>query len=57
MDKRKFLFLVMVLLFGLQLTGCAWEDRDYQAQKWDYDQHKYDKQGRDENGFPRGQQH
>ena len=54
MDKRKILFLIVVLLFGLQLTGCAWEDRDYQAQKWDYDQHKYDKQGRDENGFPRG---
>ena len=57
MDKRRFLFLVMGLLFVLQLTGCAWEDRDYQGREWDYSQHKYDKLGRDKNGFPRGQTH
>jgi len=57
MNKRKFLFWVMVLLFGFQLIGCAWEDRDYQGREWDYGQHKYDKLGRDKNGFPRGQTH
>jgi len=52
MDKRKFLFWVTVLLFGLQLIGCAWPNRDYTG--YDYGYGKY---GRDDYGFPRGHEH
>jgi len=60
MDKKKFLFLVMALLFGLQLTGCVWYDRDYYRDHGYYEQergHGRDQYGRDKYGFPRGHQH
>ena len=33
MDKKRFIFWIVALLFGLQLTGCYWHDRD-----WDHDE-------------------
>jgi predicted small secreted protein len=56
MDKRKFLILVMVLLFVLQLTGCTWTtqgpNRDYTGYDYGYGQF-----GRDDFGFPGGHEH
>ena len=57
MCKRKVLFLTALLLFGLQLTGCVWHDRDYQGHEWDHGWGTYDRFGRDEYGFPRGHEH
>ena len=40
MDKKKFLFWILVLLFGLQLTACVSGDQSYRGKEDSYWRHE-----------------